>query len=103
MSRRHSRVTQRFVASIDVNQAALQQSITATATLDIGIGEDYFDYGPEVEYDVKREYSPDESSVELTSWFCSSTQCSAVTVVMIAISAKAETKLNSMPCCQSYK
>jgi hypothetical protein len=35
-----------------VNKAALQQSITVTATLGIGIGEDYFGYGPEVEYDV---------------------------------------------------
>jgi len=57
-------------------RAALQQEITVTATLGIGIGEEYFGYGPEVEYDVKREYSPDESSVELTSWFCSSAQCS---------------------------
>ncbi len=29
--------------------------------LRIGNGEAYFSYGPEVEYDVKREYSPDES------------------------------------------
>jgi hypothetical protein len=70
----------------------LQQEITVTATLGIGIGEEYLGYGPEVEYDVKREYSPDESSVELTSWFCSSAQCSPgvlSAVVMIAVSAKA--------------
>ena len=68
--------------------------------LGIGIGEEYFGYGPEVEYDVKREYSPDESSVELTSWFCSSAQCSPgilSAVVMIAVSAKA-VKLSSTPC-----
>jgi hypothetical protein len=35
--------------------------ITVRVTLGIGIGETYFWQGPEVEQDVKREYSPDES------------------------------------------
>ena len=35
--------------------------ITVRATLRIGIGEAYSGYGPEVEYDVKHDYSPDEN------------------------------------------
>jgi hypothetical protein len=42
----------------------------------VGVGEAYFGYGPEVEYDLKREYSA---------------------VVMIAVSTKA-VKLISTPC-----
>ena len=42
-------------------RATLSNKITGIAMLRIGNGKAHFSHGPEVEYGVKREYSPDES------------------------------------------
>ena len=70
MSRRLSELRKRFVASegssIDVNKGSFTAVDYGNSNAWYRNWRRVFRYGPKVEYDLKREYSPDECSVELT-------------------------------------